>query len=782
MTKKILLSIILLPIFFACAGQNKMYVSTTGNDNNIGTLEKPFKTLDAAIKKASFVTGKNVSIEMRGGIYSLGKTIEISSADFSAHSLKIRPYQNEKVTITGSKKIKPQWVPYKNGILKATLDVINSPDQLFVNGSTMHMARYPNYDSTARVYNGTAADAISDERVKTWKNPTGGYIHALHQGEWGSFDYLITGKDDSGKLTFIGGWQNNRPAPMHKQYRFVENIFEELDAPGEWFYDSSAKTIYLYPLKGTNIKNAEITISQLTDLIHISGSSSKPLKNISISNLSFMQTARSFMLTKEPLLRSDWTIYRGGAILLDGTENVQINNCNFFELGGNAVFVSNYNKNDVIRDNHIYNIGGNGIAFVGNPNAVRSPAFNYNLSVPWNEMDYMPGPKNSNYPQYCSAQGNLIHNIGTIEKQVAGVEISMSFHITVRHNTIYNVPRSGINIGDGCWGGDVLEYNDVFNTVLETGDHGAFNSWGRDRFWSPNRNVIDSIVAAKPGKQLLDVIEPIVIRNNRFQCDHGWDIDLDDGSSNYRIYNNVCLNGGLKLREGYDRIVTNNILINNTLHLHVWLKNSGDIFMHNIVTTPYAPILMNNWGKEIDSNFFLSKAGLLKAQKLNLDKNSISGDALFVDAKAGNYRVKTGSPAFKMGFKNFDENFGVTLPALKKIAVKPVIKPLYTYLNKEKGAQVEWLGARFKNIETLGERSAMGLHDNNGAMLEDLPLHSLAEKNDLKKGDVIIKIGNSPINSISDLMQVYQTIKWMGVADCIIVRNQSEMSLKVSFK
>lgn len=782
MTKKLFLSIILLQISFFCVAQNKFYVSTIGSNKNAGTFNKPFKTLDGAIIKALTYTGKDVTIEMLGGSYSLDKMINISSNNFSLHSLSIRPYQNEKVTITGSQKVKLNWEPYKNGILKATLNVTNSPDQLFVNGNTMHMARYPNYDSTARVYNGTAPDAISDERVKTWKNPAGGYIHALHQGEWGSFDYLITGKDDNGKLTYIGGWQNNRPAPMHKQYRFVENIFEELDAPGEWFYDSSAKTIFLYPPKGINIKNAEITISQLTDLIHFTGSNSKPLKNISISNISFTQTARSFILVKEPLLRSDWTIYRGGAILLDGTENVHINNCTFYELGGNAVFISNYNKNDVIRDNNIYNIGGNAIAFVGNPDAVRSPAFNYDLFVPWNEMDYTPGPKNNNYPQYCSAEGNLIHKIGTIEKQVAGVEISMSFHITVSHNTIYNVPRSGINIGDGCWGGDVLEYNDVFNTVLETGDHGAFNSWGRDRYWSPDRNIIDSIIAAKPGIELLDVIDPIIIHNNRFQCDHGWDIDLDDGSSNYRIYNNVCLNGGLKLREGYHRIVTNNILINNTFHLHVWLKNSGDVFMHNIVTTPYAPILMNNWGKEIDSNFFLSKQALSKAQKLNLDKNSLSGNALFVNIKAGNYQIKAGSSAFKIGFKNFDMDFGVILPSLKKIAAKPIIKPLYTYLDKGKGAHTEWLGATFKNIETLGERSAAGLHDNNGAMLEGLPLHSLAEKNNLKKGDVIIKIGNSPVNSISDLMQVYQSIKWMGVADCIIIRNQSEMKLPVSFK
>ncbi|MDQ2863628.1 MAG: PDZ domain-containing protein, partial [Bacteroidota bacterium] len=374
-------------------------------------------------------------------------------------------------------------------------------------------------------------------------------------------------------------------------------------------------------------------------------------------------------------------------------------------------------------------------------------------------MDYTPGPKSNNYPQYCSAEGNLIHNIGTIEKQVAGVEIAMSSHITVNHNSIYHLPRAGINIGDGCWGGDVIEHNDVFNTVLETGDNGAFNSWGRDRYWRPERNIIDSIVAAKPGIELLDVVDPIIIRNNRFQCDHGWDIDLDDGSSNYRIYDNVCLNGGLKLREGYDRIVTNNILINNTFHLHVWLKNSGDVFAHNIVSTPYAPISMDHWGKEIDSNFFLSKAALLKAQKLGVDKNSISGDPLFADARAGNYRVKAGSPAVKVGFKNFDMNFGVTLPALKKIAAAPVIRPLYTYLDKEKRAQTIWLGATFKNIETLGERSAAGLHDNNGAMLESLPLHSLAEKNNFKKGDVIIKIGNNFVNSINDLMQAYQSIK-----------------------
>ena len=782
MRKELLSVMLLLTLFLYSNGQTKIFVSLKGNDKNAGTLANPLKTIEAAVAQLSRFRGKDVAIEMRGGTYRFDKTLEIVTAEFSHHQLTIHPYLNEKVVITGSKKVNLRWEFYKDGMVKAKVEGDEIPDRLFINGKSLPMARYPNFDSNARVFNGTSPDAISDERVKTWKNPKGGFIHALHQGEWGAFHYRITGKDENEKLQYEGGWQNNRPAPMNKQFRFVENIFEELDAPGEWYFDQQSKLIYLYPPKGINIHQVEITLSSLTDLIHIKGNANQPVKNILIENISFTQTARSFMLVKESLLRSDWTIYRGGAILLDGTENITINRCTFHELGGNAVFVSNYNKNAVIRNNQIHDIGANGIAFVGNADAVRSPSFRYELFVPWSEMDFTPGPKNNNYPQYCSASGNLIHHIGSVEKQIAGVEIDMSAHITVSHNSIYNLPRSGINIGDGCWGGHLIEYNDVFNTVMETGDHGAFNAWGRDRFWSPKHSVIEKNVANKPGVELLDVIDPNIIRNNRFQCDHGWDIDLDDGSTNYLIYNNVCLNGGLKLREGYHRTVTNNIIINNTFHPHVWLKNSGDVFKHNIVTTPYAPIIMNQWGSEIDSNFFLSKDGLAKAQALILDQHSSFGDAMFNDMKNGNYSVSSSSLALKTGFKNFDMNVGVTIPLLKKVAEKPYIMPLITKLNEINGIEVEWLGALFKNVETLGERSAAGLHDNNGALLVKVPESSIAAKNNLQRGDVIIKMDNQEIKSIGDLLNIFQSIKWMGQSDVTIFRNQELQLLKINFK
>lgn len=44
----------------------------------------------------------------------------------------------------------------------------------------------------------------------------------------------------------------------------------------------------------------------------------------------------------------------------------------------------------------------------------------------------------------------------------------------------------------------LIEYNDVFDTVKETGDHGSFNSWGRDRFWHPNYETMEKITSEHP--------------------------------------------------------------------------------------------------------------------------------------------------------------------------------------------------------------------------------------------------------------------------------------------
>ena len=761
--------------------QVKIYVAPNGNNNNPGTLTRPFKTPERAIEHSLSNHNKNkdVSVELRQGVYYLNKTIVINAANFLPASLQITAYKNEDVTISAGKRLNLQWKRYKSGIYVAAVSPGVSFERLYINQKLQPLARYPNYDSAARVFHGTAADAIAPERVKRWKNPEGGYVHALHAHEWGGFHYRITGTDSEGNVQLEGGWQNNRPNEMHKQYRFVENIFEELDAPGEWWLDKDKQLLYYYPPKGVNLNDALIEVSHLKNSIVLKGSMGSPLRNVQLLNLHFAHNERTFMDTKEPLLRSDWTIYRGGAVLLDGTENCKIADCVFEGIGGNAIMFSNYNKRDTVTGCHIYNTGANAVCFIGDTKAVRSPSFRYENYIPYNQLDKTPGPLTNNFPQECIVTNNLLHDLGDIEKQATGVQIEVAASITVSHNSIYHTSRAGINIGDGCFGGHILEFNDVFNTVRETGDHGSFNSWGRDRFWAPNRNYMDSLVAIHPELILLDAQQQTIIRNNRFRCDHGWDIDLDDGSSNYHIYNNLCLNGGLKLREGFYRVVENNIMINNSFHPHVWFKNSGDTFERNIVMKKYAPIQVNDWGKSIDYNLFPDTAALHDAQRSGTDKHSLAGDPLFTDPAKGDYTVAANSPALKTGFRNFPMNaFGVKKPALKKIALQPQFPVLITDAGLEdKSVAVSFLGGTIKSVDGLGDRSAYGLPDEGGVIILSAGHNSLLSLSGLLNKDVIRTAGNKTITDIKQLMDAYQLLNWTGQIPVTVMRNQQLVNI-----
>ncbi len=377
-----------------------------------------------------------------------------------------------------------------------------------------------------------------------------------------------------------------------------------------------------------------------------------------------------------------------------------------------------------------------------------------------------------------------MNDLGEIEKQATGVEIETASSITVSHNSIYNTPRAGLNIGDGCFGGHLIEYNDVFNTVKETGDHGSFNSWGRDRYWSPDRDYMDSLAAVHPELILLDAQKQTIIRNNRFRCDHGWDIDLDDGSSNYYIYNNLCLNGGLKLREGFHRWVENNIMVNNSFHPHVWFKNSGDIFKHNIVMKKYAPIEVSDWGANVDYNLFPDTSALKDAIINGTDKNSIAADPLFKNPAKGDFTVAANSPALKIGFVNFPMNqFGVQKAALKKIAKQAPIPELFI-LTDEKGkpAIVSFLGGSIKSVQGLGDRSAYGLPDETGVIIVNLEKNSLLSKAGLQAGDVIRSSDNVPVKNVKELIDIYQSVNWTGKLNLTVMRNQKLIEVVVLLK
>ncbi|SFF58612.1 right-handed parallel beta-helix repeat-containing protein [Sunxiuqinia elliptica] len=779
-----------------------IYVSPQGNDDQNGSAEKPIKTLQKAKDLASSYAGKQkVNIILEDGTYYLDETLVFDFKDSGTEEFPInfRAAHEGEAVVSGGKELNLSWQSYQNGIYQAKVNGDINIDQLYINGQRQRMARFPNavegknvFDTWELVHTkepDPKNDPLNPERIASWSNPEGAYVHAMHSALWGDMHWLVNGKNEDGSLDLEGGWQNNRPSPMHPRYRMVENVFEELDVPGEWFFNQAEGMLYYYPSKEMNLASAKVEIVRLKHLIEFRGTKEKPVRFINLQGLVFKHAARSFMENKEQLLRSDWTVYRGGAIVYYGAEDCSVTDCEFDQLGGNSIFVNNYNRRLSFKSCYIHHGGANGIAFVGDPAMVRSPLFRYGKQD-FEKIDRTPGPKGDNYPEDCLVEDCLITMTGRDEKQTSPVQISMAHKITVRHCSIYDVPRAGINISEGTFGGHVIEYCDVFNTVLETGDHGSFNSWGRDRFWTPDIRETDAEMKKDPNLFKLDMLAPNTIRNSRWRCDHGWDIDLDDGSSWYTIYNNLLLNGGLKMREGYHRTATNNIIINNSLHPHVWYPESGDVFMHNIVFGAYRPAVMQRaiaadgkWGQELDYNLFATnQEDREKFQVNGCDQNSMVGDPMFINPKEGNFAVKEDSPALKIGFKNFDmTQFGVVSEKLRKIAKTPNIPQKIVSGNTVTGKVYTWLGAKVKNVETLGEQSANGLSSMSGVLLLDVPANSELGQRGFNTSDVIVGVNKQEVKTFEQLLQLFQGLQSKKNCTINMMRNQQAKDLTVSF-
>ena len=760
---------ILVPalLFLATAGPlvgQPFFVAPNGSDNNPGSQEAPFATLPRAQQA---VREKPGTVLLRAGTYYLANPLVFTPGDSGTAERPMiwQAYGEEQPVVSGGVQLDHlDWQPAGAGIFQTKVPDDLVTEEIFVNGERQILARYPNFDPKAQYFDGYAADAISKERAARWAHPAGGYFHAMHPALWGDFTWRITGKDANGEVLKEGGWQNNRGGAVHNSIRFVENIFEELDAPGEWFLNHQTHTLYFYPPAGLDLAKAKVEATRLRSLVEFRGSADAPVRHITLRGLTFRQAARTVMDTREPLLRTDWAIYRGGAVFFEGVEDCTLEDAFLDQVGGNAIFLNHYNRRVTIRGCHIAKAGASGICLVGDPQSARNPLFNYSQVNRFEDLDRTPGPRGNNYPADCLVEDCLIYLTGRVEKQTAGVNIDLAQNITVRHCSIYDMPRAGINIGDGCWGGHVVEFCDVFDTVKETGDHGSFNSWGRDRYWRPNPREINQWVQQEPALPHLDAMKPTILRSSRWRCDHGWDIDLDDGSSYYIITNNICLHGGIKNREGYGRRVENNIMVDSGLHPHVWLAAGGDVFQHNIVFDEYRPAVMPPppWGGQMDDNLF-HRAGASPGpaarlqQQSGRDQHSVVADAQFLSPATGDYRVREGSPALALGFVNFPmDDFGVRKPALKALARQPQLpgRPAAPVARRDTTRRV-WLRAAVRNVADEDEMSALGLPAVAGALVLAVPGDSPLAGAGLQQQDVILSVNGTPVSNARDLSTAF---------------------------
>jgi hypothetical protein len=559
-----LLVSLLVGAFAASIFGADLYVSPSGSDDAAGTSAAPLATIAKARDKADELKASGpVTVNLMGGTYYLSAPVIFTATNSGTAAAPI-VYQsapNEKAVISGGIKL-PSTTTWTAatvngvGVQKTTIEKNLHVDQLFLDGKRQILARYPDYNFNTKVLNGNAADALAKAKAAADPAEGPGYVRAIHNGGWGGNDFYFINKTTT---QWVG--DNNRGGGTSSM--MAENVFEFLNAPGEWFYRKSTGELWFYPPTGTDLSKATIelaSISQLIRFVGTSGTTANSVKYITFRNITFTHTYRSLFDSTgqfyEKITGSDWGLVRKGAVFMQNAENIVIDHCFFDHVGGNGVFISGYNRRSYVTNSVFKGTGANCVALIGLRSSMRCPGSwndagsSYNATCPGN--DKVPGPKTDDYPSYCVVRNNLMDTLGVFEKQVSGVVFSATEFDTVSHNSIAHMPRAGINFCDGCWGGTVVDYNWVYDCVRETSDHGPFNAWGRDR------NLIYGSNDA--AATYYDARNPTIVRMNRFEVPAGmFGIDLDDQASNYYQEKNLVLGGGFKVQWTRGNKYINNI-------------------------------------------------------------------------------------------------------------------------------------------------------------------------------------------------------------------------------
>lgn len=299
--------------------------------------------------------------------------------------------------------------------------------------------------------------------------------HESYWDQWMNYGYEIVDRvddpsDGSSKLLFgDGGWQGlNGDSGTPARPFYVYNVKEELDVPGEWWLDPATGDLHVLPNRTEPLGPSTIVaLSQLETVLSVQGLGPEdPVSDVGIDGITFTGTTPTFLRKDRPYTQpilnvAGWSVYLGAAVVVRDATRPSITRCTFQRTGGNGVLLRGGVVNASIKWNEFTQTGDSGV-------------------VAWGEIR---GP-DATYDQFVDGtvfEGNFAHDLGLLGKQISAWTQFGTARTLIRRNVLGAMPRAAVNIDDGIFGGNLIEYNVGFESVRESADHGWMNLWSREQ-------------------------------------------------------------------------------------------------------------------------------------------------------------------------------------------------------------------------------------------------------------------------------------------------------------
>ena len=287
-----------IQIFFiiSSVSATDFYVSNQGDDNNPGTLDSPF----LSIQKAADTMIPGDICYIRQGNYH--ESVIMNNNDGSENApLTFSAYNNERVVLDGTVPLQSSWEVYSDNIWKVTLEF--PIWQLFSNRQEMVMARWPN----ANFDDGSIWDKENHWGHGTIDQDENAYTNgSLIDEPHGLVDLAASGLDITGAIAILnvgsfktwtrritshsGNTFTYDPVPdwktKHHDY-FLEGKLSFLDSEGEWFLDTLTNELYFWPPDNSNPNNLQIRGKVQSYAFNISNSDYVHIKNIEFFGTTF---------------------------------------------------------------------------------------------------------------------------------------------------------------------------------------------------------------------------------------------------------------------------------------------------------------------------------------------------------------------------------------------------------------------------------------------------------------------------------------------------------------
>ena len=443
------------------------------------------KAAQSRIREAS-PASEDVIVDLRAGTYQLDQTwlLDSSRGDSPAGPSRIvwqaQGYGGPhpaSVKISGGRPVVGPWVPAGrladgHAIYRAVVPATLETRQFYVNGRRADRATSTNIpDDLKRTATGYVS---SDEKFGRYLNPgdvefvyTGGDYGTYERSAPQPFTEAICGVDNvhhtnavttieldrtCNAITSTFGaarwWADGAYQNLGRPTR-VENAFELLGLPGQWYLDRTGavardgrRAIYYIPRDGEDMAHADFVAPQLETLVEGRGTVEHPLRNLTFRGITFAYATWNAPSTQGVIVEQAnlLILEHAGSGVTTRTGHVAPNlhfshadglifeRDRFEHLGGDALVLDEGARGNRIEGSTFTDISGAGVRLGDYLHPEAAPG--------WRERDNV-------------IANNVLHDLPVDYRSGSAIFTGFSERTTIAHNLVYNTPYTAISASYG---------------------------------------------------------------------------------------------------------------------------------------------------------------------------------------------------------------------------------------------------------------------------------------------------------------------------------------------